>query len=425
MPERSLGVTAMIDVAIVGAGPYGLSIASHLKARGIEHRIFGEPMRTWRTEMPQGMFLKSDGFASNLWDPARHFTLRRYCGEHGHTYQDTGLPVSREVFADYGEDFQKRCVPHLERETVAAIRKAATGFHLTLANGQELTAKRVILAVGISHFSKLPKQLSALSPAVASHSSRNPRLEVFAGREMLVVGAGASALDCAALLATAGASVRLIARTPRIDFHDGPMKGRRPLRERLRAPDSGLGPSWRSRLCTDAPLLFHAMPEKFRLLVHRKHLGPAPGWWTRGMVQGKIAFHLEQSIESASETSGGVAVTLRGADGKRSIMTADHLIAATGYHADVQRLAFLSPSLRAAIRTTADAPVLSTNFESSVPGLYFTGLAAAISFGPMLRFAFGARFTARRLAKHLDRRWHGVRFAPRTLPGTLASADAI
>ena len=248
----------MIEVAIIGAGPYGLSIASHLQARNIDYRIFGEPMRTWRTAMPQGMFLKSDGFASNIWDPSGRFTLRQYCAKRGLPYKDTGLPVSREIFADYGEDFQQNCVPDLERGMVSEVREASRGFQLTLASGESLTARRVILAVGISHFAHLPQALASLSPSVVSHSSRNPNLGLFAGREMLVLGAGASALDCAALLVAAGASVKLIARAEKIHFHDGPTLGPRPLRERLRAPSSGLGPGWRSRLCTDAPLLFHA-----------------------------------------------------------------------------------------------------------------------------------------------------------------------
>jgi hypothetical protein len=241
---------------------------------------------------------------------------------------------------------------------------------------------------------------------------------------MLVLGAGASALDCAALLAAAGASVRLVARAEKIHFHDGPTLGPRPLGERLRAPGSGLGPGWRSRLCTDAPLLFHAMPERFRLLVVQKHLGPAPGWWTRDMVVGKVAFHLGQSIESATETANGIALTLAGADGARSVMTADHLIAATGYRPDVHRLAFLSPSLRTRLRVAGDAPVLSSTFESSVPGLYFTGLAAATSFGPMLRFAFGAGFTARRLTGHIRWSSKSAIFASRRLPTELTMADA-
>ena len=144
------------------------------------------------------------------------------------------------------------------------------------------------------------------------------------------------------------------------------------------------------------------MPERFRLLVIQKHLGPAPGWWTRDMVADKVAFHLGQSLESASKTANGIAITtLDTVDGTRSVMTADHLIAATGYRPNVRSLGFLSPSLRERLRTVGGAPMLSTNFESSVPGMFFTGLAAANSFGPMLRFAYGAGFTARRLAGHI------------------------
>jgi cation diffusion facilitator CzcD-associated flavoprotein CzcO len=51
------------DVAIVGAGPYGLSIAAHLHDRGIRYRIIGSPMQFWVSHMPDGMQLKSEGFA--------------------------------------------------------------------------------------------------------------------------------------------------------------------------------------------------------------------------------------------------------------------------------------------------------------------------------------------------------------------------
>jgi thioredoxin reductase len=391
-----------VDVAVVGAGPYGLSLASHLRARRVDHRIFGVPMNAWRTQMPQGMFLKSDGFASNLYDPGGAFPLREYCAAEGLDYADLGLPIAREVFADYGVEFQCRFVPDLETTDVTAIEAAPQGFRLTLASGESLTARRVVLAVGITHFAQMPSQLALLPRTLASHSSHHPDLGVFAGREVVVIGAGASALDCAALLAKAGASVGLTARAAAIEFHD---RGKQPrlLMDRLRAPNSGLGPGWRSRLATDLPLVFHAMPEKFRILVVRKHLGPAPGWWTRAMVEGKVDFHLGQSLVRANEAGGRLRMEMRGQDGTQSTLTADHAIAATGYHPDVARLGFLSGTLRAGIRTADDAPVLSRNFESSVRGLYFIGPASANSFGPVARFAFGARFTAKRLARHLHR----------------------
>jgi thioredoxin reductase len=395
----------MLDVAVVGAGPYGLSIAAHLRACGIEHRIFGAPMQTWRTQMPQGMFLKSEGLASNLFDPSGSYTLGRYCADHGLPYADIGLPVGREVFAAYGESFQRRLAPYLEPVDVLRLEEIGRYFRLTLASGESLAARRVVLAVGISHFARLPQELESLPRSLVSHSSHHTDLHAFAGREMLVLGAGASALDCAALLVRAGASVRLAARAPMIRFGDKPSEEPRPLLKRLRAPMSGLGPGWKSRLCTDAPLLFHAMPQRFRIDVTRRHLGPAPGWWTRPMVEGKVTFHLGQSLVGAIENRDRVEITLAGADGARRTFAVDHLIAATGYHPNIQRLGFLSPALRAKLRTAADAPVLSRNFESSVAGLYFVGLAAANSFGPVSRFAFGAGFTARRLARHLDGSW--------------------
>ena len=395
----------MLDVAVVGAGPYGLSIASHLRARGIGHRIFGMPMQTWRTQMPQGMFLKSEGFASNLFDPSGSFTLRRYCAEHGLPYADFGLPVRREAFADYGVAFQQSCVPGLEQVDVTAVEQGSPGFRLTLDNGETFSARRVILAVGISHFAHMPAELMALPPALVSHSSRHADLGVFAGRDMLVLGAGASAIDCAALLVQAGASVRLVSRAPVIIFHDVPSQRPRPPLERLRAgPNSGLGRGWKLWLAANAPLLFHAMPEHFRLRVVRRNLGPESGWWTRAMVEGKVEFHLAQTVLDARERGGRVELALAGADGTRCTLAADHLIAGTGYRPDIQRLGFLSPALRARVSIVGGAPVLSRNFESSVAGLYFVGLAAANSFGLVLRFALGAGFAARRLARHLGRR---------------------
>jgi thioredoxin reductase len=402
LPDKAI---AMLDVAVVGAGPYGLSIAAHLRARGIEHRVFGTPMQTWRTQMPQGMFLKSEGFASNLSEPSTAYTLQGYCAGHNLPYADIGLPVEREVFADYGEAFQHRFVPHLEPVDVSGLEQIPGGFRLTLANGETLVARRAVLAVGISHFARLPPELASLPPAFVSHSSRHTDFGEFAGREVLVLGAGASAMDCAALLVRAGASVHLVARKPVIRFGNRPNTQPRPLLERLRAPRSGLGVDWKSLFCADAPLLFHAMPESFRLLVIRRHLGPSPGWWTRPMVEGQVAFHLGQKLLGATEQGGRIQLMLAGADGMSGTLAADHVIAATGYHPDIQQLRFLSPVLRDQLRTVVDAPVLSRNFESSVAGLYFVGLAAANSFGPVLRFVFGAGFTARRLVRHLHGNW--------------------
>src|SRR5580692_4274627 len=71
----------MTNTAIIGAGPYGLSLAAHFRRRGIPFRIFGRPMDSWRAHMPKGMLLKSDGFASNISDPDDQFTLGKFCAD--------------------------------------------------------------------------------------------------------------------------------------------------------------------------------------------------------------------------------------------------------------------------------------------------------------------------------------------------------
>jgi flavin-dependent dehydrogenase len=103
----------MIETAIIGAGPYGLSIAAHLRNRGISFRIFGRLMDSWVAHMPKGMMLKSDGFASNIYDPKAKFTLQDFCAERGIEYAHMGKPVELATFGNYGLAFRDRMVPEL------------------------------------------------------------------------------------------------------------------------------------------------------------------------------------------------------------------------------------------------------------------------------------------------------------------------
>jgi thioredoxin reductase len=389
----------MVDVAVVGAGPYGLSIAAHLAARGVSFRIFGSPMHTWRTQMPEGMRLKSEGFASTLYDPDSTFTLASYCRQAGIAYADLGQPIPLETFISYGQEFQRRLLPRLEDKPVVALDQASTGFLLRIEDGEGVAARQVIVAVGISHFQYVPPILAGFPKEFVTHSSAHTTFEQFRRREVTVIGGGASAADVAAALARAGASVQIVARKPIIRFHDPPGPLPRPLLESIRNPMTGLGPGWRSLLCTEAPLLFHKMPEKFRLEVTRRHLGPAPGWFVRDQLVGRVPFQLGLHLDRAKIEDGRMHLQFIDRDGAARTLVTDHVISATGYRVDLGRLAFLSPEVQAGIRSVQDSPVLSSNFESSIPGLYFVGAASANSFGPLARFAYGAGFTSRRLSR--------------------------
>ncbi len=389
------------DVAIVGAGPYGLSLSTYLRAAGVEHRIFGRPMTTWGEHMPMGMHLKSDGFASNLADPEGDYTLEHHSRDQDEAYRHVGMPVPLDTFFQYGLAFQKRMVPHLEDANIVDIQALPEGFSLLTETGERFTAARVVLAVGITHFAHKPPMVAALTSARVTHSAEHRDVSRYRGEQVVVMGGGASAVDLAAALADAGAEVHLMARRPKIDFHAPPVD-RRPLKDRITNPRSGLGLGWRSRLCTDAPLLFHLMPEKLRHRVVERHLGPAPGWSVRDRVEGKVKMHLGAHVEGLSESGEQIRIKYRQENEDKTLRTA-HVIAGTGYYPLVDRLTFLDAPLRERITKTNGTAILDRTFSTSVEGLHMVGLASAQSFGPLCRFVFGAKFTSRHLSRHLAR----------------------
>jgi len=389
------------DVVIIGAGPYGLSIAAHLKAYGVDFRIFGEAMEFWLKHMPEGMHLKSEGFASSLYDPGAKLTLGTYCGQRKLAYADMGSPVPLSTFTEYGQEFQKNFVPELEPKRVIDVRRAGRIFEVTLDSGEVVSASRVVVAVGLTHYSYLPPELASLPRELVSHSSEHSRLGRFKGREVAIVGAGASALDLAALLHDAGARVQVISRGSVIRFQDPPISKKRTRIDRMRTPITGIGSGWKLWMCANLPLVFRWAPEPLRLDAVRRVLGPAPCWFTREQVQGKVDFVLNVRVESATAKGGGVALALSNGSGEKKTIEADHVIAATGYRYDVGRLPFLDSAIKARLRRAGDSPRLSANFESSEKGLYFVGVTAANTFGPLLRFAFGAKFAAPHISAHL------------------------
>ena len=407
------------DVAIIGAGPYGLSIAAHLKAAGVDFRVFGKPMDMWISHMPKGMHLKSEGFASSLFDPGGSFPLEAYCRQHGLPYRRIGSPVPLDVFSAYGLEFQRRFVPELEQEFVERVRREGTGFSITLGNGEVFYAQRVVIAVGLTHYAYLPEELACLPAKFVSHSYKHGELDGLKDKEVGILGAGASALDLAALLHKAGSRVQVIARGSSIRFQDPPKTLTPSLVARIRSPFTGIGSGWKLWMCVNLPLVFRLMPENFRIDKVHRVLGPAPGWFTKEQVVGKVKFQLDSTVTGAKVECNRVNLHIKDGSGQNAVLEFDHLIAATGYRTDISRLPFLDAGVLSGLALVEASPALSANFESSVPNLFFVGVSAANTFGPLLRFAYGAGFAAPRLSAHLRRtagrslgQMRGVRTVP-------------
>jgi cation diffusion facilitator CzcD-associated flavoprotein CzcO len=393
-------------VVVVGAGPFGLSVAANLRARGTGTRVFGVTMGSWSGHMPAGMFLKSTPSASNLDTPSAGATLDDYCRAAGISVFDEyhdAIPI--ESFIEYGRWFAQQHVPDVEDRTVSGVTRTARGFDVATADGEAFAAKAVIVASGHVSHAYVPPELSAMTDGVlspdgpVSHASQHADLSGYSGKRVAVIGGGQSALESAALLHESGADVVLLVRAKEVIW--GGPDSTPTFLEKLRQPPSGLGPGWAHRLLTDGPLVFRLLPAATRRSLVKNILGPFGSWWLRDRVDGPIETQVGTHVTRADAGDDGrVRLELAEIDGSVAKLDVDHVIAATGYRVDIARIPYLDRRVVEALRTVPGcaSPALGTKFESSVPGLYFTGLAAAMTFGPLMRFVHGVHFAAPRIA---------------------------
>lgn len=399
----------MTDIAIIGAGPYGLSTAAHLsQISGLRLRIFGEPMSFWR-EMPRGMLLRSNWPATHITAPAARAAelgLDAFAAADGPVPD----PVPLERFVAYGEWFQRRAVPNVDRRQVQQVAPAARGFRLRLADGETAEAERVIVAAGIRSFERRPEMFSHLPGELVSHTAEHPDLGRFAGRSVLIVGGGQSALECAALLHEAGAQAEVVARKPVIHWLQGAAS--KLLHHQigswapklLYAP-TDVGPAGLSQLLA-RPALFNTLPRGVRDRLWRRAVRPAGARWLVERLR-EVPIRLGCAVTAVAEHGGRVRLQL--SDG--SERQVDHLLLGTGYQVDVKRYAFLAPELARRIACVQGYPVLGAGFETSVAGLHMLGAPAARTVGPIMQFVSGTQYAGPALSAFFRARY-GARLAP-------------
>lgn len=398
---------AMSDVLIIGAGPFGLSVSTHLRSRGIEHTIVGRPMDTWRAHMPIGMFLKSEPYGSVISAPAQGHDIATYSNMHGFDdYVDRVGPLSIERFLGYADWFTEELVPDIKDITVTNVTPVSGGFKVEFAEESPMLVRQVIVATGLLPYQRIPQELSGLPADLVSHSAAHHRLDRFSGKRVAVIGAGQSSLQTAALLHESGADVQLVVRRDELSWESA-------IAPEIHFPDTVLRPA--HYLCEGwacvvygSPGLFRLMPPSLRAHKALTTFGPKGAWWLRDRVDGIVDVLLSHQPRSAEAHGSGVRLHLdrpQQVDGpQQASLDVDHVIAGTGFRIDLSRLPFLSAEIQASLTTTAGCPVVSRAGESSVSGLYFVGAHSMISLGPGVRFVAGTHYTSAKLAGTLAAR---------------------
>jgi FAD-dependent urate hydroxylase len=388
------------DVIVLGAGPYGLAAGNHLKQiRGLDVRVFGDPMSFWAKTMPKGMFLRSNWTATQIADPTHILTLENYQSENGN-HLTTPVPLDR--FVQYGLWYQRRALPDLDRRMINRVESDAKGFRVTLNDGETLTAKRVVVAAGIGSFTRRPAEFASLPSHLASHTSEHADLAVFAGKTVLVVGGGQSALESAALLHENGAAAEVVARTKKINWLQGWASktlhhGLGKATNRVLYAPTDVGPAGISQLMA-RPDLLRKLPRSLQNKLRIRSVRPAGARWLVDRLK-DVAIRLNTSVSSFSVTGDKISVRL--SDG--TSRTVDHILMGTGYRVDVSKYAFLSPGIVNSLKTQNGFPLLTEGMETSVPGLHILGAPGIWTFGPLLQFVSGTHYACKSLARVVSR----------------------
>jgi FAD-dependent urate hydroxylase len=392
-----MGITCC-DVVIVGAGPYGLSAAAHLRTiKGLEVRVFGEPMSFWDRQMPVGMFLRSNWTATQIADPEDSLTLEAFQAANGIQFS---TPVPLDRFIEYGLWYQRRALPDLDQRKIVRVETHPKGFRLSLEDGELVYSRRVIIAAGIGSFAHRPPEFQNLPRGLASHTSEHRDFSNFAGKNVLIVGGGQSALESAALLHEVGTEVEVVSRALRINWLGGwasqtlHKRLGKFTREVLYAP-TDVGPAGISQLVA-RPELLRRLPRSLQDKLRKRAVRPAGARWLVNRLQ-HTPVRLGHHVTSAKVAGERLKVGLD--DGTER--TVDHLLLGTGYRVDVSKYEFLAPQLAQSIDRFNGYPRLKPGLETSVPGLHILGAPAAWSFGPLMQFVSGARYASRALVRSI------------------------
>ena len=392
-----------LETAIIGSGPYGLSLAAHLRHQGAPFGLFGQPMQSWSAYMPKGMLLKSEPFASNLWDPLRANTLEAFCYKKRLPYRPTGWPVPIDTFLAYAAWFQERTGVSPNGSTVTKIDIGEQGmFSLTTSDGRQWTARHVVLATGHMPFMYIPEPLRELPDTLLVHTAQLHDLTKFRGQGR----------HCCRRRSGSPGDGRAAGRSRR------PGSPPRTQRDHLESAEQGkalrcasafapLNPALRrdgaacsSRRCRGFSVTSRsrgAITSSPQNGVPRARPGSLTVWSTRPSCS------RDERIESAEAVDGRVRLVVAGPQGAETIDT-DTVIAGTGFKADIDKLAFLSEKLRAGIVREDRAPKLTASFETSIPNLFVVGILSAPTFGPVMRFMFGAKHPAAIVSRRIAAR---------------------
>lgn len=367
-----------LPLLIIGAGPFGLALAAYAQRMQIEHVVLGKPMSFWKEHMPRGMYLRSD--CEWHYDPFNEHTMLRYLATKQLTPRDVD-PLALDFYLGYAEWFQRQYNIAARPAWVERLQHDGHHFEATLANGERLAARNVVLALGFRYFKNIPEPFSALFPAGRfAHTCDFVNFSALRDKRVLIIGGRQSAFEWAALIREQGAgAVYMSYRHATPSFEVSDWSWEKELVDRI-----ANHPKWFRELSeAEKEQLHHRLWAEGRLKLEP--------WLASRVLHEKITLFPHSQVTACRElANGGLEVRVN-----EAALHVDQIILATGYKVNVAQIPFLTQGgILAKLETKNGFPVLDEHFQSNIPGLYFTSMCATQDFGPFFAFTAAVRASA-------------------------------
>jgi cation diffusion facilitator CzcD-associated flavoprotein CzcO len=377
------------DLLIIGAGPFGLSMAAYAKYHHIDHLVVGRPMDFWKSNMPKGMFLRS-GLDWHL-DPLETHTLEKYL-QSKKIPPDAVEPIPVDFYLDYVQWFmEQKGLDPLEdfvKKLDWSYRKQRP-FEATLEKGETIRADNVLLAIGFRYFKHIPEELARIVPeGFFSHTCDLIEFESLKGKRCLIIGGRQSAFEWAALIHEAGAaSVNVSHRqeTPAFTKSDW---------------------SWTEQMIKgldkDPGSFRNLSPEKREEINQRfwaeGRLKLEPWLWPRINKETVKIWPKTQVVKCDKLPAKDLEITLSGGQ----TFAVDHVVFATGYKVDMGNVPFLAGgNILDQLKTKDGFPVLDEHFQTNIPGLFATSMPATRDFGAFFAFTVSVNASAKIIGSYI------------------------